>query len=432
MVASAITLSEEQQQALETLKTNRLCLLTGGPGVGKTTVLADMARSLNLATTSFCAPTGRAAQRMTEALNEAGLYTRAHTIHSLLVPMRNGHDKKGWGFNYNRSNRHESKTFIVDEMSMVDNQLMRSLLEAMADDARLVMIGDPDQLPPVGVGAALRDFIQSEIIPHAKLTKPHRFSGRIAHVCQSINLGKKWMPSPSLDDAPEAGPFGPENLRHLEYRDSQEITKAMRNVIEALVERRAYNPKTDIQVMCARNDQGGLSRKVLNSVLQDMLNPHGKTEEGVPYRVGDKVMCLQNGLRDAFDSDGEDRIGQTYITNGEQGIVVKISKKEALVRFCDTHVNFPRGTWESQLTLSYAITVHKAQGGGWPACIYVVDEARHIDRSLIYTAISRAKRLCFSIGRKHLLDVQCQRVSMERRKTFLSEGIRDYMELSEI
>lgn len=431
----AVTLTEEQQAAAELLKQSRICLLTGGPGTGKTTTLAYVAKSFNLARTVFCAPTGRAAQRITEAMNESGITGIsgvASTIHTLLKPCRNGHDKKGWGFYYNRLIRLPVQTIIGDEWSMVDNQTFLALLEAVPDYGKLILIGDPDQLPPVGVGAGLRDMISSGVIPHAKLTQVHRYAGRIAHVCQAINRGDKWMPSPALNDAPDAGPFGPENLRHVEHRNPEDSVKAMKEIIDALVNRRKFDPLNDVQVLCSRNDQGGMSRKTLNVQLQEMLNPKGTSVEGAPYRVGDKVMCLQNGIRESWSASGEEAFGQVYVANGEQGVVRAVSKKDVLVKFGNSHIKFTRNNWESQLTLAYAITVHKAQGGGWPAVLYMVDEARHVDRSLIYTAISRAKKLCFTIGRKYTLDQQCQRVSMDQRKTFLAEGVRDGVELAEI
>ena len=426
MNAKTIKLTEEQERAATILKGSRIALLTGGPGVGKTTTFSQVARTFDLTQTACCAPTGRAAQRMTEALQESGLGSvSACTIHTLLKPQRNGHDKRGWGFFYDQHNRLPVKVIIADEVSMIDNQMFNALLSAARDEAKIILIGDPDQLPPVGVGAGLRDCIDSETIPHARLTQVHRFAGRIAHVCKSINRGEKWMPSPKLDDSPDAGPFGPENMKHIEHRDPAAAVKDMSKVIDLLVTARGMDPRNDLQVLCSRNDQGPMSRKVLNQVLQQQLNAKGESLEGVPFRVSDKVMCLQNGMRESFDRDGG-KLGQVYVANGEQGIIVSINKKEVMVKFgvSDTSlVKFPRATWENQLTLSYAITVHKAQGGGWKCCLYMVDEARHVDRSLIYTGISRAKQLCVTIGRKHMLDLQCQRVNLEARKTFLAEKV---------
>ena len=420
-----IILTEEQEAAADVLRNNQVALLTGFPGTGKTVTLSQVARSFDPMTTFCCAPTGRAAQRMAEALAESRLSLGASTIHSLLGPDRNVHDKKGWGFRHNKQNRLPAKTVIADEMSMVDNATFNSLITALPDDCRLIMIGDPNQLPPVGVGAALRDMINSEVVPHAKLTKVHRFAGRIAHVCQSIYQGKRWQASPALDENPNASEFGPENLKHMERKTAGDCIEAMEQVITALVKNRGYNPLDDIQVLCSRNDQGPLNRVILNERLQKMLNPEGESMEGVPFRVGDKIMCLQNGYRESFAGDGAEKLGQVYVANGEIGIVTQISKKDVLCKINGTHIKFPRGAWDGQLTLSYAITVWKAQGGGFPACIHMIDEGRNVDRSLVYTSLSRSKRLCFTIGKKMVLDKQCETVLLEDRKTLLSERLRE-------
>jgi len=422
-----IELTDEQNAAVDKIIGNRICLLTGGPGTGKTTTLSVAAKEMNPHETYFCAPTGRAAQRMSEALGESGLGMTATTIHSLLMPTRNGHEKKGWGFGFNKQNKLPAKNIVCDETSMCDNSILQSLITALSDDCRLILVGDPDQLPPVGVGAGLRDLISTGIVPHAKLTKIHRFAGRIAHACRQINLGKRWIPSAAINDSPDAGEFGPENLKHIERRSPAECIDAMQSTIEALIDRRGFHPLNDIQVLCSRNDQGPMSRKVLNERLQVMLNKDGETLEGCPFRVGDKIMCLQNGFRESFDQEGLDKLGQVYIANGEIGNVVSIDKKDVLIKFAGLFVKFPRGVWFTQLTLAYAITVHKSQGGGWPVCIYMIDEARHVDRSLVYTALSRGKKFDFTIGKLQVLHQQCERMLLEQRKTFLSEKICEGM-----
>jgi exodeoxyribonuclease V alpha subunit len=420
-----IVLTEEQEAAAEVLRNNQIALLTGFPGTGKTVTLSQVARSFDPSTTFCCAPTGRAAQRMSEALAESRLSLTATTIHSLLGPDRNGHDKKGWGFRHNKFNRLPAKTVIADEMSMVDNSTFNALVTALPDDCQLILIGDPNQLPPVGVGAALRDMINSAVIPHAKLTKVHRYAGRIAHVCQSINQGRRWQPSPALDENPDAGEFGPENLKHMERKTPSDCIDAMEATIDAMIKRRGYDPMNDIQVLCSRNDQGPLNRVELNKRLQHMLNPDGEKMDGVPFRVGDKIMCLQNGYRESFARDGAEKLGQLYVANGEIGTVVQIGKKDVLCRINGAHIKFPKGAWDNQLTLSYAITVWKAQGGGFPVCIHMIDEGRNVDRSLIYTSLSRSKRLCCTIGKLTVLHQQCERVLLEDRKTLLSERLRE-------
>lgn len=418
-----IILTPEQNAAADLIERSQFSLLTGGPGCGKTTTFSQIARDFIPGKAYCCAPTGRAAQRMSEAMRESGLSLQATTIHTLLQPMRNGHDKGGWGFGYNKQNRLPAEVVVCDEVSMCDNQIMASLLAALPPECRVILIGDPDQLPPVGVGACLRDLIASKVIPHAHLTQVHRFAGRIAHVCKMINQGRRWTPSPTINDSPDAGEHGPENLKHVERKSATESIDAMIATIDALISRRGFHALDDIQVVCSRNDQGPVSRKALNDALQKHLNPKGEGVEGCPFRVADKIMCLQNGFRESYDHEGLDRLGQVYVANGEIGTVKIVDKKEILANFSGIMVKFPKGEWERQLTLSYAITVHKSQGGGWPCLLYMIDEARHVDRSLAYTGISRGKKFVFTIGKLSVLFQQCERILLEKRKTFLTEKI---------
>ena len=422
-----IQLTEEQQTAADVVRRSQFSLLTGGPGVGKTTTLSSVAREFQLGKTFFCAPTGRAAQRMNEALGESGLSFKASTIHSMLIPQRNGHDKGGWGFGYNKFERLPAEVVVCDEVSMCDNAIMAALLTALPDDCKVILVGDPDQLAPVGVGAALRDMIASGHVPHARLTQVHRFAGRIAHVCKQINQGKRWMPSVTINDSPDAGEFGPENLKHMERKNPGDCIEAMLATIDALITRRGFHPLDDIQVLCSRNDQGALSRVKLNEHLQKALNKDGETLDGCPFRMGDKVMCLQNGFRESYDREITERLGLVYVANGEIGVVRRLSKKEVFCEFGGIMIKFPKGEWERQMALSYAITTWKAQGGGWPCVLHMIDEARNVDRSLVYTSLSRGKKFVFTFGRLQTLFQQCERVLLATRKTRLVERIEERM-----
>lgn len=419
-----IELTEEQSKAAEMLGAGRISLLTGGPGTGKTTTLAQYAKTLKPMDTVYCAPTGRAAQRMGEALEEAGLKgVKARTIHSLLIPARNGHDKKGWTFEYNKYNRLPWRTVVVDEVSMLDNSLAWSLLQSLRHDAKIIMIGDPDQLPPVSAGAFLRDLITSKQVPHAHLTHVHRFAGRIAHACKAIKADERWAPSPVLNLNPNAGEFGPENFRHIERATPEESLNALQRALP-LIKEKGFDLHRDVQVVCCRNEKGGVNRMDLNNRLQGLLNPTGERIEGVPYRVGDKIMCLSNGTRKTYDKHGFAE-SQAYIANGEIGICTAVAKKHVSVIFDGSKIiQFAAGQWESECTLAYAITTHKAQGGGWPVNIYMIDDAHNVDRSLVYTALSRAKKLEVTIGKLQTLYRQCGKVAIEYRKTFLSEFIQ--------
>lgn len=425
-------LSKSQLAACDVLENNRFVLFTGPPGSGKTTSLAHWLHTQDTFSTGCLAPTGRASQRMEEAFLESGLRLGASTIHAGLIPDRNGHDGKGWGFQHNRENPLPYDRVIVDETSMVDTQLMAALLEAIAHGSQIILCGDPDQLAPVGKGKPFLDMIESKRVAHAELTEVFRYAGRLAHVCQAINRGERFEPSSQFNLDMDAGEFGPENLKHIERRQPHQALETLDDVIPRMIAR-GFDPLDDIQVIVSRNTAGGLNREMVNERLQQLLNPNGKTTDDCPFRVGDKVMCLRNGTRKTFIYDKEEaertdgvyEPGETgtsvYTANGEGGVVEHVYKRAIYCRFGQSLISFPRGAWRSQVCLAYAITVHKSQGGGWPCVIFLIDDTRMCDRSLIYTAISRAKKACITIGRMEVLRRQIKKVSIQRRKTFLKE-----------
>jgi len=424
-----IDLNEGQAAAIDVMERNKMCVFTGPPGSGKTTTLAQWLSTQNLSKTMCMAPTGRAAQRMMESFSEAGVKLGARTIHASLVPDRNGHDGNGWSFKYNRDEKLQANRIIIDETSMCDNSLMASVLEAIPPGAQVILVGDPDQLPPVGKGRPFLDMINSGSIPHAKLTEIHRFAGRIAHVCQKINRGQSFETSPSVDMGVKAGPHGPENLRHLERKNGIESFKTMKTLVQKIQDR-GFDPIHDMQVIVTLNDTGIVPRSSANRILQELLNPNGKRISDCPFRVGDKVMCLKNGTRKTENAEGwgdlpaEDG-SATYVANGESGLVEFVDKKAIWVRFSGQRIRFTRAMWNSQVTLAYAITVHKSQGGGWPVVIFLIDDATISDRSLTYTAISRSKKLCFTIGRMDLINKHIREIKVKGRKTFLKEMLQD-------
>jgi len=423
-----IKLTESQLAAVDVIQRNKFTLFTGPPGSGKTTTLSHWLKDLDLSKTWCMAPTGRAAQRMMESFGEAGVSMAAKTIHASLIPIRSGYDGNGWGFYYNSEQHMPCERLIVDEMSMADNATTAALLQAVAPGTQVILIGDPDQLPPVGKGRPFLDMIESKAVPHAKLTEIHRFAGRIAHVCGRINAGKSFESSAKLNLDKNAGEFGPENLRHVERLTGNAALEALETLI-GKVRDRGFDPFQDMQVIVSRNTEGPVNRKAVNERLQRLLNPNGTRIEKCPYRVGDKVMCLQNAVRETWNDIGYNNLprkdgGSEYTANGESGSVQYVSPKEIWCRFGDSTLRFARSSWDSQVTLAYAITCHKSQGGGWPVVIYLIDDTRLNDRSLVYTAISRSKSLCLTIGRKNTLEKQIQRVSVLERKTFLREMLQ--------
>ena len=435
-------LSQEQQAAVDVIKSNQLCLFTGPPGSGKTTTLSHWLRSdRREIPTVYLAPTGKAAQRMSEAFAEVSLTADAQTIHSALHPLRGGHDGGGWQFRYGKYKSLPVSRIVVDESSMIDASLMRSLLDATPSQAQLVLTGDPNQLPPVGSGKPFLDLLRSGVVPHAQLTTVHRFAGRGAHVCQQIMRGDPPTFSPSLNLDLEAGPYGPENIRHIECSDPDRAVQKMLVCCDRMVGR-GFDAFFDVQVICFTNR----TRENLNKALQEHLNPTGLRVPDFPYRVGDKVMCLKNqwcNLTElgpkgpSYRSDGRLR----YVANGETGIISYLDAEMCLVKFprSNGHVRYARDAAKSQLTLAYAITCHKSQGGGWPVVIYMIDKSIKCDRSLVYTAISRFGQICLTIGQRAAINRQVRDTSVRHRLTYLQQRLKEeippstrYMEIDNV
>lgn len=428
-VDSITGISDHQREQIASVMRGNIGLFSGGPGTGKTHTIGRLLKAIHqgskhLYPVRVLAPTGKAAQRMTESLNDAELSTHATTIHVGLVPSRGGHDGKGWGFFHCESNPIAADLIIIDESSMLDISLMASLLSAIKKGCKLLLVGDPFQLAPVGRGCPFFDMIRAGM-PHGHLTETHRFAGRIATVCSQINAGERWSPSKTIDLNSDY----PENMKHVESSD------AMKSIEDLLVrlKSRGFDPMRDIQVICATND----TREKFNKRLQQLLNPMGERVQGCDCKVGDKVICLRNQyVSNDFDPENESRPdGQSYIANGEIGTVTRVHKAYIAVEFLNSCVRFSKAAW-NDISLAYCITGWKAQGSQWPVVITCTEDNRGADlicdRSFWYTSISRAKTLSITVGKRCVIDRQCSRVSVQNRKTFLREKIISLMNIPEI
>lgn len=430
LAAPALGLSEHQQYALGEALLEPVGVLVGTPGVGKTYVLGRLVRALveqRLGPIAVCAPTGKAAVRITQAIAEAGIDDvrgTAFTIHQLLGIGRNGHDGDGWSFLHNADNPLNVKVVIVDEASMLDAYLAASLFAALKPGTHVLLVGDPDQLPPVGHGAVLRDLITAGV-PCGRLTEVHRNGGMIVEACAAIRRGDPLELADSLDV-----PSG-RNLRHIEAAGAAEVRDYLLGVVDRV--RAQRNVRTDLQVICPVNERGPLARKALNTALQQLLStPHVGDHHG--YRVGDKVLCVKNGWYppvvrgDALE----------YVANGETGVVTSLIDNSLWLEFDSPRraLALPVVNSESQavanFSLGWAITGHKSQGSQWPVVVVVVDDsgpARQIaGREWWYTVISRASVACITIGRRDVLEQQVRRGVLGRRKTLLVELMRGGLE----
>lgn len=452
--------SEHQVENLRKATASPVGVFCGGPGTGKTHTLAYLLKEIihefGRDSVAVCAPTGKAAVRAQQSLKAAGVELDTRTIHGLLKIGRNGHDGEGWGFEHDADAPLAYKFLIVDESSMIDTDLMAALLAACSAGSHILFVGDPYQLPPVGHGSPLRDFIAGGV-PMGELTQVRRNAGQIVHACQRIKHGEDFetCDKTDLDAVP------PKNLRHM-HAGSEEVAAGI--VEDVLKSMTRFNPIWQTQVIVARNKGSAVGRKELNERLQQLLNPEGVTVPGVPFRVNDKIICTRNGKLTvvAFDEgagtyrtghnardylpvmEPDDEAGgkpqpvEQYVANGEIGRVVAVAGGMAVARFSEGErlVKILIGKQKEEggdddsdggrgcnFDLAYAITCHKMQGSEAPCVIVLVDPAAGgvANCEWHYTALSRASKVCLIIGSKAVLDKQRLKKALSRRKTFLVE-----------
>lgn len=415
-------LSDHQYEMAQRALSRSLGILTGGGGTGKTFTVAHVVDEI--ASTSandllLVAPTGKAAVRMTEAVG--GRFS-ARTIHSALKYRGNVWEVQNLadeGFRF----------VIADECSMIDEELMWRLLRA-STDCRVLLVGDPGQLPPVGIGAPFRDIIAAHpAVGH--LTETRRNSGEIVAAANLIREGK-WF-----GDHLNRG-----NLLHEDVRVPED---SIRTMLEAIKQAQAdgYDPVWDVQVIAQVKQRSALSTGELNKVLQLHLNPN--RPDGGVFALGDKVLNLKNSwLTPARNYPQSEECvtndsGEIYVANGDMGKVVEIQAKYMVVELQSPMRNVMAPTWEtdseesdegdtgSKFTLGYAITAHKCQGAEIPFAICMIDSypgaRRMLDRSMLYTIMTRGKQKCLLLGERRIMQAAIQKNSIWNRKTFLRERI---------
>ncbi len=413
-----------------------ICILGGSPGTGKTYTAASIIRAIikkyGVDSVAVCAPTGKAAVRISEAMNASGVPLRARTIHSLLKVVESS-GRAGWTFGHNATNPLPFRFLFVDESSMIDTDLMASFLSAVPRGSFVLFIGDINQLAPVGHGAPLRDMIAAGV-PYGELFEIKRNDGGIVQACADIRDGKAFKCEGNLHNA-----FG--------NTPQEQIDRTLDIIRDVSIEQ-DLDRVWDFQVLVAVNKKSPLSRKEINKTLQAQLNPN-PIVSGTPFRLADKVINTKNGFYPAVDKNkppGEDVVannkGDLYVANGEIGRVTRVEVKYMEVKLSspDRFVRVPRGSDASEdgsdddatgtgcnWDLAYAISTHKSQGSEFPVVIILIDEypgARTVcDRSWIYTAISRAKTACYLVGKKATADRFCRANNIAKRKTFMRESI---------
>jgi exodeoxyribonuclease V alpha subunit len=397
-----LTFAESQIAAIRLALTCKVSVITGGPGVGKTTIVKGILRILSAKGTRLllCAPTGRAAKRMTEATG-----FEAKTIHRLLEV-----DPKGGGFKRGDDNPLDCDLLVVDETSMVDVMLMQALLKAVPGDAAMLIVGDIDQLPSVGPGQVLADIIASGAVSVVRLTEVFRQAAqsRIIMSAHRINQGSIPDLSPPSTDS---------DFYFVQAGEPETAVPRIVDLVKTRIPRRfGLDPIREIQVLCPMN-RGGIGARSLNIDLQVALNParDRKVERfGWTFAPGDKVMQIEN------DYDKE-------IYNGDIGYVddVDLAAGELVVSFDGRSVSYGFGELDT-LVPAYAVTIHKSQGSEYPAVVIPVMTQHYamLQRNLLYTGITRGKKLVVLVGQKKAVAIAVRNVSGRRRWSKLSEWLR--------
>ena len=404
-----IKMTGQQLKAIEMVKENRFSILTGKPGTGKTTAtrkILQWSESEKLQVIQ-CAPTGKAAKKMLESTG----YPSA-TIHSTLKPI---FDNGQFTFGHNEFNPLSCDLLIVDEISMMTNSLMASLMRAVnSERTKVLLIGDFGQLPSVGPGAILHDLINSGIVPLTELDIIHRNSGKIVESCALIHSGKIYKPSKKIDLEAE----NKINLIHVETSSQEKTVSLINHIVSKRMPLRGYNPVWDIQVISPTNKKTILSCENLNKVLQRNLNDKAD-RSGSIFFENDKVINTKNER--VIKSDGR----PSYIVNGDMGKVIEINKKFMMVEFIEPNRLVKLSTRNNNLLLAYAVTGHKMQGSEQDVIIIPVDKAfsYSFDRRWIYTAISRAKDICITVGQFSAVEKMIKNNTQMKRKTMLQERL---------
>jgi len=395
-----IVFAERQAEALRMALSEKVAIITGGPGVGKTTIiraLVDVFTQRGL-TLQLAAPTGRAAKRMEEATGH-----EAKTIHRLLK-----YQPHLGRFEHGPDNPLEGHVFILDEVSMIDVALMSAFLSAVPDEGCLILVGDIDQLPSVGPGNVLRDLINSGVIPFVKLETIFRQEkgGWIVRNAHHINHGEPLEIPPSAETA---------DFFFLETRDPEEMIHRMLELVTERIPRRfGLDPLNDVQVLTPMR-RNMLGADNLNVVLQEALNPVGVEIQrfGRKYRVGDRVMQIVNNYdKEVFNGDIGRIVG---IKQDEQILMVDYDGRNVAYEFSEL----------DELVHAYACSIHKSQGSEYPAVVILLATQHYklLQRNLLYTAITRGRRLVCLIGSSKAVWIAIRNNKIRMRRTTLCERL---------
>lgn len=395
-------LAAQQREAIRRAVTAKVLVVTGGPGTGKTTLVRGMVEILRRKNRKIrlAAPTGRAAKRLEEATGR-----RASTIHRLL-----DFDPAFGGFTRGADKPLDADLVIVDEASMIDTALAAHLVAALPERAQLVLVGDVDQLPSVGPGSVLADLIASGPVEVVRLSEIFRQARESRIVANAHRVNRGEMPVLGAQDEPGSDFF------FFERPDPEEALRTLAALVtKRIPEGFGLDPFDDIQVLTPMN-RGLLGVERLNETLRDLLNPRGKeiARGGTRLRVGDKVMQTRNNY-------------ELEVFNGDLGRLVEIDEEREVVRcrFDERAVEHPFASLD-ELVLAYACSIHKAQGSEYPAVVVPLHGQHYVmlERNLLYTALTRAKRLVVLVGERRALAVAVKNRRNRMRHTRLAARLR--------
>ena len=405
---SGITYSPQQCQAMEDAMTSGLLLITGGPGTGKTTILNGVLALFEQMKLRclLAAPTGRAAKRLTEVTGED-----ASTIHRLLEATIDPHTGRMY-FARNEENPLKADVIIVDEMSMVDIQLLHSLLRAIPAGKRLILVGDPDQLPPVGPGFPFADCLRAATLPSVRLTEIFRQAQQSLIVMNAHRVNGGQMPD--LKDRSS-------DFFFLPCRSEEQVAQTIAGLCTTRLPKNMGIPSDQIQVLTPTR-KGSVGTWGLNSLLQSQLNPPAPNKKErkfgeYTFREGDRVMQIRNNYDIMWKKCDGSAIG-TGIFNGDIGTITSIDLNSEVMTivFDDREAEY-EFTQLNELEPAYAMTVHKSQGSEYRAVILSAWNGSPylLSRSILYTAITRAKELLIIVGREEIISAMTQNAKVGRR-----------------
>ena len=417
-------LSEKQKQAIREINDNNVTIITGGPGTGKTTIIKTILEIYKRKKykTILCAPTGRAAKRMTETTGE-----EASTLHRLLEIGKVDEESLFKKDNEYKGAPIDADIIIVDEVSMVDMFVMSYLLDCIYLGTKLILVGDCDQLPSVGPGSVLKDLISSEKIVTVHLDKIFRQAAKSKIIVNAhrVNNGKPFIEK----DSPELEEDSKEDFFFIKENNQEKILEQVLSLCNGRLRKFGdYDFFENIQVLTPTK-KGMLGTKELNKALQNELNPHRENEPekssmGAVFRIGDRVMQIKNN----YDMYWERRIDDSIevgngIFNGEIGTITNINEKEKNIRikFDDDKVCWYEFNELEQIEHSYCITIHKAQGSEFDVVIMIIPQTAPmlLTRNLLYTGLTRAKKLLIVIGNAQILDYMLKNTDSKKRNTGL-------------